>query len=43
MNYEIQKYKDYIILLKKDYMNLFLKKWSLFSGNELYQIVNKMI
>ena len=26
VNYEIQKYKDYIILLKKDYMNLFLKK-----------------
>ena len=23
-------------------MNLFLKKISLFSGNELYQIVNKM-
>ena len=24
-------------------MNLFLKKISLFSGNELYQIVSKMI
>ena len=44
INYEIRKYKDNIIIIKRNLFNLIPKKYIfVFNGEELYRIVNKTL
>ena len=44
INYEIRKYKDNIIIIKKNLFNLIPKKYIfVFNGEELYRIINRTL